>query len=380
MIENSYERQNSNDETEVEALNFNDGKIIKKGQWFKNKAELSWSIRMLSIERKFRISVKKSDTKLLVVKCVEASCNWMVRATKSNPSCEYFWVTKYIDKHTCLSRRFGRPKAPSKVISKLVLETFGNAGINMKPGEISTTMRRRYGLDSTYWKIWKARDNAREEVLGTLESSYAQLPVDIHKIKKANPDAIACLEVDDLQRFKYLFISFAASAKGYEFMRKVVVMDGTFLKGKYKGVLLVATAQDGDSRIYPLAFGIVDSENDASWEWFFTKLRSVVSDVPRLVIISDRHRSISNAIENVYPLAHCGICTYHLLKNVTGQSGGKKIARLVKTAYHEIHETVSKAKEDDADGWANRKEVTDEENVVILAASHRGKWLPSPEN
>lgn len=330
---NSREIANdSNDETEVEAFKFHDRKAIEKGQWYNNKAELSWNIRMLSIERKFRITVKKSDTKLLVVKCVDGSCKWMVRAAKKDPSCEFFWVTKYINQHTCLYRRVGAPKASSKVISKLLLENFGKAGLDMKPDLISTAMKKRYGLDAKYWKIWKSREDARLEVLGSPESSYAQLPVYIHKLKMANPGTITCLEVDDQDRFKYMFLSFGASAKGYEFMRKVVVVDGTFLKGKYPGTLLVATAQDGDSHVYPLAFGIVDSENDASWEWFFTKLKSVVEDDPRLVMISDRHCSIGEAIKKVYPSAHHGICTYHLLKNVTGEPGGRKVRRLVKTA------------------------------------------------
>ncbi|XP_056845564.1 uncharacterized protein LOC130496908 [Raphanus sativus] len=133
-------------------------------------------------------------------------------------------------------------------------------------------------------------------------------------------------------RFKYLFFSFAASVKGFKFMRRVVVVDGTFLKGKFKGVLLVATAQDGDSHVYPLAFGIVDAENEAFWEWFFNRLTSIVTDDASLVVISDRCLAIAKAVAKVYPLAQRGICTYHLRKNVISQPGGRKIARLVKTA------------------------------------------------
>ncbi|KAH0924086.1 LOW QUALITY PROTEIN: hypothetical protein HID58_024104 [Brassica napus] len=113
----NVDRQDSNQEPEVEVSNFHDAKVIEKGQWFKNKSELSWSIRMLSIERKFRIVVSKSDKKLLVVKCADTSCNWMVRAAKTNPTCEFFWVTKYIDKHTCFSRNIAGPRASSKVIT-----------------------------------------------------------------------------------------------------------------------------------------------------------------------------------------------------------------------------------------------------------------------
>lgn len=46
---------------------------------------------MFLIERKFRIVVSKLDKKLLVVKCVDISCNLMVRVVKINSICEFFW-------------------------------------------------------------------------------------------------------------------------------------------------------------------------------------------------------------------------------------------------------------------------------------------------
>ena len=46
------------------------------------------------------------------------------------------------------------------------------------------------------------------------------------------------------------------------------MVDGTHLSGKYGGVMLVAATQDGNFQISPLAFGIVDAEDEPSWEWF----------------------------------------------------------------------------------------------------------------
>ena len=104
---------------------------------------------------------------------------------------------------------------------------------------------------------------------------------------------------EDLKRFKYLFLSFGASAKGYRYMRKVIVVDGTHLKGKYNGCLLSASAQDANYQIFPIAFAIVDGENDQSWGWFFQKLSSVVSDGYNLVFVSDRYQSIYARLHKV---------------------------------------------------------------------------------
>ncbi|KAH0738892.1 hypothetical protein KY290_037597 [Solanum tuberosum] len=36
-------------------------------------------------------------------------------------------------------------------------------------------------------------------------------------------------------------------------MRKVIAVDGTFLRSKYEGVLLSAVAQDAENHIFPVA-------------------------------------------------------------------------------------------------------------------------------
>ncbi|XP_010418877.1 PREDICTED: uncharacterized protein LOC104704499 [Camelina sativa] len=88
-------------------------------------------------------------------------------------------------------------------------------------------------------------------------------------------------------------------------MRKVIVVDGTFLKNKYKGVLLVATVVAGNSNLYPIAFGIADSENNY------------------------RHTTIAKSIGNIYPLAKHGICIHHLLSNVITYNKRRGVAGMV---------------------------------------------------
>lgn len=72
-------------------------------------------------------------------------------------------------------------------------------------------------------------------------------------------------------------------------IRPVIAIDGTFLKGKYKGTMFVTLCMDGNNQIYLLAFGISDSEDDASWE---AKLRDLISNVKDLVFISNPKGSI----------------------------------------------------------------------------------------
>ncbi|XP_010468544.1 PREDICTED: uncharacterized protein LOC104748634 [Camelina sativa] len=288
---------------------------------------------MLKLEEDFHFRVYKSEPSLLVVKCTgDKSCKWMIRASKIDSTSERFTVRKYVSVHTCPleSRKPGRVTA--RFISQLFQNDRGEDGDNSKPADISSMMLIKYGFEMTYWNSWKSLEHMKESVRGTAESGYERLPAYIHLIKKYNPGTIAYLEKDVNDRFKYLFISFGACIQGFKFLRKVIVVDGSFLKGKYEGILLVATAQDGNYKIFPVAFGIVDSEDNAAWEWFFNRLREVIPDSPDLVIISDRHKSIAKAITKVYPTARRGICTYHLKKNIITKFRGSENLGLVKQA------------------------------------------------
>ena len=75
--------------------------------------------------------------------------------------------------------------------------------------------------------------------------------------------------MDDSGHFKFCFMAFGASIEGWKYCRPIISVDGTFLKCKFGGILLTASSQDGNNQIFPLAFAIVDSENDVSWTWLF---------------------------------------------------------------------------------------------------------------
>ncbi|CAN7071087.1 unnamed protein product, partial [Brassica oleracea var. botrytis] len=74
------------------------------------------------------------------------------------------------------------------------------------------------------------------------------------------------------ERFLYLFLAFGASIDGFKKLCRVLVIDGTHLGGKYKGVLLTASGQDANFQIFPLAYAIVDSEDTEAWTWFLQKV------------------------------------------------------------------------------------------------------------
>ncbi|CAL5378075.1 unnamed protein product [Camellia sinensis] len=96
----------------------------------------------------------------------------------------------------------------------------------------------------------------------------------------------------------------------------LLFVDGTFLEGRYKGHLLAATSKDGNQGLFPLAFAIVDAENQDNWMWFLSQLLKAVGSGRRLTFVSDRQHGLLDAFSVVFPNAHHAYCLNHLKRNL----------------------------------------------------------------
>src|SRR6266508_1002824 len=95
-----------------------------------------------------------------------------------------------------------------------------------------------------------------------------------------------------------LFWSFGQCIEAFMHCRPVICVDGTFLSGKYHGTLLTAIIVDANNQIIPLAYAVVESENNDSWLWFLTLVRTrVTGNRERICIGSDRNARLLNALE-----------------------------------------------------------------------------------
>ncbi|KAL0551279.1 hypothetical protein IC582_010365 [Cucumis melo] len=159
-------------------------------------------------------------------------------------------------------------------------------------------MRQDYGINMSYEKAWRTRENPYEQVRGSPEESYNLLRRYGEALKLTNQGTIFHMELKDNHFFKYLSMVVGPCVRGFlNCIRPVIVMDGTFLKNKYRGQLIVAVCLDGNNQIYSLAFGVVDRETDDSIQWFLEKLKGAIGEVPNLGFVTDR-KIISYIAEN----------------------------------------------------------------------------------
>ncbi|KAM3221530.1 hypothetical protein P3L10_020800 [Capsicum annuum] len=125
-------------------------------------------------------------------------------------------VTRFLDVYTCAiaDRMLSQRHATSLTIAEMVKNKYLNLKSSFTPAEIMDKMRNNHGIRMNYKKAYRAKEKTIKLVRGSLRESYANLPAYLYMVNTINP-----------------------------------------------------------VEILPLAHSIVDFENDALWEWFFSMFK-----------------------------------------------------------------------------------------------------------
>ncbi|XP_062118930.1 uncharacterized protein LOC133832630 [Humulus lupulus] len=226
-----------------------------------------------------RFKTKRFEPREYLETCVDDNCNWLLRASKFRKT-ETFKIRKYVKIHTCSMDIImeDHRQGNCNVIGELIKTKYMSIKIVHTPNDIINDMLDDYGVSMGFQKAWRVREKALELARGNQDDSYQKLPIYFHMLKVSNPSTITHLVTDNKDHFKYMYLAFANSIKGWKHCRPVIVIDGTYLKTSFGGTAFTASTMDANNNIFPLAFGIRDSENDSSWLWFFTKLKETYGE------------------------------------------------------------------------------------------------------
>ncbi|KAI3899407.1 hypothetical protein MKW92_010811 [Papaver armeniacum] len=139
--------------------------------------------------------------------------------------------------------------------------------VKCKPSTIKRRVKRKYKVKISYWTAWHARHICLERIFGSFEKSYGQ-------IMEANPGSIATWSKDTVHhQFEGLFVMYKASLDGFlNGCRSIIGLDGTFLKGKYGGMVLAAMGLNNNNGIFPIAIYICVNECKETWNKFLSIL------------------------------------------------------------------------------------------------------------
>ncbi|CAH9132447.1 unnamed protein product [Cuscuta epithymum] len=131
--------------------------------------------------------------------------------------------------------------------------------------------------------------------------------------------------------FQRIYVCFGPVKKGFlEGCRKVIGVDGCFLKGQMKGEILSAVGRDANNQMYPIAWAVVEIENTYSWTWFLDLLYKDldVTAPDEWTFISDQQKGLANALSRVFPNAEHRNCARHIHANWSKTHRGMNLKKL----------------------------------------------------
>jgi hypothetical protein len=308
---------------------------IYKGQIFKNKKTLKLTLGLYAFENRFEYKIRRSSHSRFAATCIKGDCESVITAGKLKTG-TYWHVKSFVKEHTCGDSgnyNVDFKRVSSYVIGELYARKVADPGCTLRPKDIMFEMKDQHGINLSYNKAHRSKDRALHSAFGDPLESFQMLPAFFYMLEQSNPGTVTKIETDSENRFTYGFLALGACVEGFNtVIRPVIAIDATHLKGKTRGVLLVAVCKDGNEMIYPLAFGFANSESTESWTWFLKRLREVILCPERVMIVSDRHAGIFAGMEASFPDAAHGVCAYHLSQNL------KRICKqrddVIKLYYH----------------------------------------------
>ncbi|XP_057730739.1 uncharacterized protein LOC130946071 [Arachis stenosperma] len=273
------------------------------------KEEAVMSVKDYTICRGVHYRVMESDHLKYVGRCKEFGngYNWIIRVALRQHKGNWE-VRRYNGAHTCLATSISsdhRQLDYHVICARIYPLVRADTTVTIKVLQEAT--ESTYRFRPSYKKVWKVKQKAVVQIYGDWEESYVKLPRWILGMQATMDGSVALLKTSPVR-------------VGCE-VDESTYIDGTHLYGKYGGTLLLAIAQDGNSNILPVAFALVEGENEG------------------ILVISDRPNDIKAALEVPDsgwkpPHAYRAHCIQHIAANFALSFKGQDARRmLVNAAY-----------------------------------------------
>ncbi|GLT45929.1 hypothetical protein SLA2020_197240 [Shorea laevis] len=314
---------------------------LSVGQEFPDVQSCRRALRDAAIALRFEMQTVKSDKSRFTAKCASSGCPWRIHAAKL-PGVPNFSIRTIHNEHICGGiNHLGHQQASVQWVADAVAEHL-KENPHYKPKEILEEIHRVHGITLSYKQAWRGKERIMAAVRGSFEQDYRLLPWYCNLITITNPGSMALVYADSVVNcFQRLFVSYHASIFGFlNACRPLIALDKTLLTNKYLGTLMLASGFDGEGSVFPLAFAVVDEENDDNWIWFISELRNLLEinaeNMPKLTILSDRQKAIVDGVEANFPTAFHGFCMSHLSDSFQREFNNPMIVNLFWEAAHAL--------------------------------------------
>ncbi|XP_033148589.1 uncharacterized protein LOC117134391 [Brassica rapa] len=273
-----------NVEEEGRQFNYGPDDILALGKTFNTAEEFKYAVLKYSLKTQYDIKFYKSSSDRLGAHCtqhVEEKCPWRVYCSFERGR-NKLMVKVYNDSHICV--RSGYTKLLKSGTIGQIFEERLRINPKIKSQEMVDEIKREYNMIVSPEQCRRAKS-----------------------VLSARRKAVKGCET---------LLGFGITKKRQS-CRPIIGLDDAFMKWDIKGQMLAAVGRDGDNRIFPIAWAVVEVEDNPNWLWFVQLLKNdlELEDGSNCTIISDKHRGILNAVHEELPKAEHRMCARHILEN-----------------------------------------------------------------
>ncbi|GBG74759.1 hypothetical protein CBR_g19272 [Chara braunii] len=297
---------------------------LRKGQQFPDMTSLRDSLVRYAVACNFEFETIRSSQTRFAASCSSPGCTWHVSARAPNDRVGAPIVVNLVrphDKGCKMHFKDRNQHAGARWASKIIAEVVRNTPA-VSVAQIISELESECGQLLPYDVAYRARDMAVTLVSADNDDGYRHLQTYCRQLQDCNPGTVASVEWDGASSFVRFFSAFGTCLKGFVHCRPVLAIGTARLTGRTPRTLLTATGYDAMGRLYPVAFGVVSTEDKSHWTWFLTMLSNALRTVermhPRLAFISDRQPGILAAVEHVFGDVFHASCMRHILNSIKG--------------------------------------------------------------
>ncbi|KAK8672002.1 hypothetical protein V6N13_110380 [Hibiscus sabdariffa] len=240
------------------------------------------------------------------------------------------WQIKtMVNCHTC-SKSVSNSNITSKWMANYYIGKFMSEP-NYTLRSLRHDVLHEFGTLVSPGKCGRARDAALEMIEGNHKAQYGRIYDYLQELGSTNPGTTTICYLD-LRLFRRMYVCPQACKDGWKVgCRRIIGLDGCFLKGYFQGYLLTAVGIDANDCIYPIAYAVVESENMSSWHWFVEILQTdlEIDNSFNICFMSDRQKGLKEVIEDIFPYAEDRKCVRHIYTNFKEKHKGQALKDVV---------------------------------------------------
>ena len=275
--------------------------VLALGKTFSSAAEFKQALLRYSMKTRYDVKLYISSQLKLGAVCsdTEYDCPWRVYCSYEKRK-HKLQIKVYVNEHTCIRSGYSKLLKTSSIVQLFAERLRLNPKLTAI--EISEEIKRTYSLIVTDEQCRKAKTKITRERRAGHEAHFSRIWDYEAELHKKNPGTITEIVTipgatpRSKQRFDRFYVCFEAQRSAWpSTCRPIIGLDGAFLKWDVKGQLIAAVGRDGDNRIVPIAWAVVEIENDINWAWFVNHLKMdlELGDGSNFTIISDRQKVTS---------------------------------------------------------------------------------------